>query len=149
MPVLRDFHAEDQVAVRALILAGLVDHWGAIDETLNRDLDDIAGSYATGRTVVVELCSQVVGTGTVRPRPDGAAEIVRMSVASTHRRNGFGRMVVEALAEIAESWGASRVILETSAHWEATVAFYVACGFHITHHAEGEFGRDTWFERGL
>ena len=32
---------------------------------------------------------------------------------------------------------------------DEVVAFYMACGFHVTHQTEGEFGRDTWFELRL
>lgn len=47
-PATADFEAADQVEVRSLILDGLSDHWGRVDETLNRDLDDIAASYGRG-----------------------------------------------------------------------------------------------------
>ena len=134
--------------MKALILAGLAEHWGSLDESLNPDLDNIATSHATGRTVVVEVDGQIIGTGTLR-RSGVVAEIVRMSVASPHRRLGIGRIIVDALIDTARAWGATRVILETSTQWEEVVAFYLASGFSVTHHAEGDFGRDTWFERRL
>lgn len=40
-----EFHPVDQEAVRSLILAGLGEHWGYIDEGLNPDLRDIASTY--------------------------------------------------------------------------------------------------------
>jgi hypothetical protein len=40
-------------------------------------------------------------------------------------------------------------VLETSAHWHDVVAFYLACGFRITHHTDGDLGPDTWFEHRL
>jgi putative acetyltransferase len=155
---VRRFTAGDQPAVRDLVLAGLVDHWGAVDPTLNSDLDDIATSYASGTTLVAvagETDSTIVGTGTIVPRSVGVAEIVRMSVAGEVRGQGIGRLLVEALIDVACSeWTAApapieRVVLETTATWTDTIRFYERCGFAITHHADGEFGRDAWFERRI
>lgn len=38
---VRPFETRDQVAARKLILSGLGEHFGFIDERLNPDLDDI------------------------------------------------------------------------------------------------------------
>jgi GNAT superfamily N-acetyltransferase len=143
---LRGFTGQDQAEVRSLILAGLGEHWGFVDETLNPDLDDIAESYADGVTVVAEMNSRVVATGTVVRRADGVAEIVRMSVDPACRRQGLGAAIVKALVDTARAWGASSVILETSTAWREVIAFYLTCGFHIVREVEGAFGSDTWFE---
>ena len=42
--VIRTFASEDQVEVATLILAGLAEHWGEVDESLNPDVDDLAGA---------------------------------------------------------------------------------------------------------
>jgi GNAT superfamily N-acetyltransferase len=136
-------------AVRALILSGLAEHWGAADPALNREVDDLASAYALGRTLVACDGGLVVGTGTVVPRDDLSGEIVRMSVAPSHRRTGVGRRLVEELVAVARSWGMSRVVLETTADWTEVVRFYERCGFAITHFAEGDFGREAWFEMRL
>src|SRR5262249_6135936 len=44
--IMRPFAPEDQQAAQALILAGLGEHFGWIDERRNPDLVDIAASYA-------------------------------------------------------------------------------------------------------
>ena len=44
--------------------------------------------------------------------------------------------------------GSTRV-LETSAGWDEVVTFYERCGFALTHHDEGAYGRDAWFAREL
>jgi ribosomal protein S18 acetylase RimI-like enzyme len=84
-------------AVRTLILDGLREHWGTLDPALNRDLDDLSTVYADGVTLVACDRGEVVGTGTVRRRGDDSAEIVRMSIAPSHRRSGLGRRLTEAL----------------------------------------------------
>ena len=52
---VRDFRPDDQQLVRDLLLAGLADYWGSIDEGLNPDLDNIGRTYATGRTIVADM----------------------------------------------------------------------------------------------
>jgi GNAT superfamily N-acetyltransferase len=146
---VRDFRAGDQDKVKTLVLAGLEEHWGALDETLNADLEDIAASYSGGRTLVVEVDGSVIGTGTVVLRQEGVAEIVRMSVRRDFRRKGVGRLITSELLKVVSEWGVMRVVLETSAHWEDVVAFYSSCGFSITGYEEGDFGRDAWFEHLL
>jgi GNAT superfamily N-acetyltransferase len=146
---LRDLRPEQRADVRSLILAGLGEHWGAVDENLNRDLDDMLSTYAAGRTLVVCDGDRVVATGTLMPNRVATAELVRMSVALTHRRCGVGRQIVNELIATARRWRRTRVILETSTDWNDVVHFYVSCGFNITHHEDGSFGRNTWFALDL
>jgi len=134
-----------QSAVRTLVLSGLAERWGTVDTSLNHDLDDIASSYATGTVLIAVRRGSVVGTGAVVPRDRDTAEILRMSVARSERRNGIGRMLVVALIEVARSWAAQRVICETSSHWTSAVELYVSCGFRIDHEEHSDFGRDTYF----
>ena len=147
--VLSEFGPDDQDAVRQLILRGLEEHWGGIDDSLNRDLDDIASTYAHGRTVVARVGDDLVATGTIVPRASDVAEIVRMSVAPDQRRGGVGRKLVAELIATARQWQMDRVVLETQSSWTDVIAFYVACGFEITGERDGAFGADTWFERRL
>ena len=145
---IHDLRPNEQHAVRSLILNGLGEHWESVDPTLNPDLDDLAVTYAGGRTLVA-TDGAVVGTGTVIRRDATTAEIVRMSVVRTYRGTGLGRRLVEELVATARRWGMSRVVLETSAHWTDAVGFYVRCGFTQTHFESGAFGRDAWFEMKL
>lgn len=144
-----DMEPGDQDAVRELILAGLAEHWGSIDAGLNRDLDDLLGHYAAGRTVVVRDATGIVATGTVVPRDRSTAEVVRMSVRHDRRAGGLGRAVLDELVATARWWGADRVVLETTSAWRDVVAFYLRCGFRVSHTAESPFGEDTWFELEL
>ena len=140
----------NQAEVRALILAGLAEHWGEIDPTLNPELDDMVDSYGAGRTILIRGDDgALLGTGTLLPRSDDTAEILRMSVAHTARRSGIGRRIVDELLVTAGGWSATRVILETTSAWPDVIAFYLSCGFAITHTDDGDFGSDTWFERSV
>jgi len=133
------FQPTDQAAVKELVLAGLVDPWGVLDPSLNPDLNDIAASYA--RAVFLVARHQgggVIGSVALVPRAAGTAEIVRMSVARNARRQGIGRMITTQLVAHARAAGLRRIFLETTETWDEVIAFYLWCGFHITHHAHGD-----------
>ena len=141
------FEATDQDEVRSLVLDGLAEHWGVIDESLNSDLADIAGSYANRCTLVGRRAGSpsIIATGTIVKRPGSSAEIVWLSVAATHRGQGIGRAVVRELLERARSFGVDHVICETLSAWTEVVGFWRSCGFEVTHRTVGAHGEDTWF----
>lgn len=130
-PRLRPFAAADQDGVRRLILAGLGEHFGAVDERLNPDLDDIwAGYVRPGHLVVVaEIGDELVGTGTLISERPGVGRLVRMSVSSRHRRHGIGRALVAHLVERARERGYRRLLIETNDDWHDAIGLYQACGF--------------------
>ena len=132
------FQAEDQAQVKALILAGLGEHWGGIDPTLNPDLNNIQSSYGEATFLVAWHAGRIVGTGALLPRPGLTGEIVRMSVAADCRRRGIGRRILDHLVEKARSAGYRRLTLETTATWQDAVGFYLGYGFNITHYHEGD-----------
>jgi GNAT superfamily N-acetyltransferase len=144
------FTREDQIPVRALILQGLAERWGGqADPTLNPDLGDIAGSYATGTTLIARLDDLLVGTGTVVPRERHVEEVVRMSVAPAARGGGIGTQLLGMLVDAASARGARRIVCETCAHWESAVRLYLAFGFTVTHYRDGDFCRDAHFALDL
>jgi len=130
--VLRDFARDDQAAVRELVLAGMRERWGgAYDPSANPDLDDISASYLDQRAevVVVELRGSIVATGALLPEGGSRGRIVRVSVARTHRRRGFGRQVVEELVRRARRRRMVEVIVLTDTPWASALALYRSCGF--------------------
>jgi GNAT superfamily N-acetyltransferase len=143
--VLSPFQPEDQLEARALVLTGLGEHWGWIDESLNPDLNDIAHSYADGLFLVARLDGRLVGTGAFKPHSSDTVEIVRMSVATELRRLGIGHLILDALCREARKRGFTRVVLETTETWQEVIAFYLRSGFEITHHQDG----DVYFAKAL
>lgn len=144
-----DFGREHQADVRALILAGLAERWEGIDDSLNRDLDDIARSYADGRVLVVVRDATVIGAGALVRRGEDTAELVRMAVLRAERRAGVGRQLVGALLDVARSWSLARVVCETNSTWTSALRFYLSCGFVKTHESDGQWGGETFFEYQL
>ena len=131
------FRPEGQKPVRNLILAGLEEYWGALDESKNPDLRNIAESYENGVFLVAWLDNEIVGTGAFIPRVE-TAEIVRMSVAQRVRRQGIGQQILKELCCRAYQRGFNQVILETTATWKNAIEFYKTFGFQITHFSNGD-----------
>lgn len=132
MITLTPFQPQDQAEARSLILSGLVEHWGWLDETKNPDLDDIGTSFDEGFFLVARQDGRLVGTGGLLPTLDPAVwQIVRMSVAADLRRAGLGRQILDTLEQAARQRGVQRLILETTATWQEVIAFYLRCGFRI------------------
>ena len=144
---IRPFTPADQDAVQALVLAGLQDHWGTLDPTLNPDLNDISGWYGPldGHTIVAEIDSEIVGTGTMHRVDSETAVLVRMSVSKTHRGKGLGKSLVQSLVDEARAQGYSRLICETTDSWQDAIALYLATGFKIVDQRDGDYH----FERKL
>src|SRR5215469_657210 len=87
-PRIRSFIPGDQDTARGLILAGLGEHFGFIDASFNRDLNDIQTNYVAEDHVfvVAELDGALVGTAGLVLGEDGAGQMVRVSVSRAHRR---------------------------------------------------------------
>lgn len=139
------FQPTDQPAVKALILDGLVDHWGFLDESKNPDLDDIATTYADGTFLVAWRDDEIIGTGAFKPYSATQVEIVRMSVKKDLRRQGIGQQILSELCKIAAEKGYAEVILETTETWQDVIDFYLSYGFEITHYQDG----DAYFRKEL
>ena len=127
---IRPFAPADQRAARALILAGLCEHWGWLDPNLNPDLDDIAASYlAPGHVFFVAQSGQAL-TGTGAVIVDGnVGQIVRVAVHPQWRRRGIARALIAALLEAARARDLDRVWMETNDDWHDAIGLYRRCGF--------------------
>jgi GNAT superfamily N-acetyltransferase len=135
---IRPFQAQDQRDVRLLILEGLGDHFGFIDESLNPDLDDIATTYAGDIFLCAWRDAELVGAGALVRESEGVSRIVRMSVKKKMRRRGIGRMILAALVAASRARGDAKIVLETTDTWSDVIAFYQRFGFRLTHISDGE-----------
>lgn len=129
--LIRSFSRADQRAARALILAGLGERFGRIDESLNPDLDDIGRAYLDAGHLffVAERGGRLVGTCGLRDEPGGAARVLRMSVARSERRRGVASALLNACVDAARARGRAELRVATEPHWEEAVRFYLARGF--------------------
>ncbi len=138
---IRPFRSEDQALTKRLVLAGLAEHWGTLDPTLNPDLDDIASTYSDATFLVACHGHDLIGTGALVHERDGVARIVRMSVAPQVRRRGVGTLMLRHLCERAQAAGYRHIVLETTSTWEDAIAFYTRHGFRVV----GAHAGDTHF----
>jgi len=136
--LIRDFALADQAATKQLILNGLVEHWGFLDQTLNPDLENISDHYRGNTFLVAELAGEVVGSGALVHENEGVARIVRMSVACKLRRKGIGRAILERLLLAAREKGYRKVVLETTETWLDAITFYERNGFRTVGFSEGD-----------
>jgi GNAT superfamily N-acetyltransferase len=132
------FKPEDQVEVKTLILAGLAEHWGVLDPSLNPDLNDIASTYREAIFLVAWQQARIIGTGALVPRSKRTAEIVRMSIAADMRRLGIASQILQELCRQAKTAGYERIVLETTETWDDAIGFYQHSGFKITHYLDGD-----------
>ena len=137
---IRPFARDDQEAARRLVLAGLGDHFGLIDETRNPDLDDIMSHYVLpGHLfVVAERGGRVGGTGALVEERPGVGRLVRMSVDRAERGRGIGRALVRHLIGAARARGHRRLVVETNDDWHDAIGLYRACGFAEEDRRDGE-----------
>ena len=134
---IRPFLPGDQAAARQLILAGLGEHFGWIDDTCNPDLDDITANYieAGHVFVVAEAEGELIGAGALMTESQTSGRLVRMSVSRQHRRKGVGRALLEYLRTVAAQKGFTQVRVSTEPDWADAIGFYRQNGFT-------EVGRD-------
>lgn len=136
----RPFDPADQAATRRLILAGLADHFGTLDESRNPDLDDIAGNYVNkiNQFVVAQRNGEIVGCGALITESPGIGRMVRLSVARQERGRGIGRALVHHLVAAARARGDRRIVVETNDDWHDAIGLYRAYGFVQYDHRDGE-----------
>lgn len=128
---IRPFRKDDQEAARALILRGLGEHFGFIDETLNPDLDNIAANYLDQGHLflVAEHRENLVGTGALLISADGSGQLVRISTDSTYRRVGIARALCQQLIVYAQQRALRTLSVETNDDWYDAIRVYQKLGF--------------------
>ena len=137
--VIRAFAPSDRAAARRLIMEGLGEHFGAVDETRNPDIDDIAANYV-GRGhlfLVAEDALGLVGTAALVFEGNATAQVMRVSVAPRWRRRGLAKALVMRLIKAGSARGLVRLWMETNDDWEPAIGLYRACGFTEYDHRDG------------
>ena len=128
---IRHFEVGDQEQARWLILEGLGEHFGYIDETLNPDLDDILHNYIMAGHVflVAYIGWKLVGTGALIFGCEGRSEMVRITTHKGYRRRGIGQAIITSLLNTARAGGNKRIIVKTNASWHEAIRLYKRFGF--------------------
>lgn len=140
---IRSFQAQDAETVRSLFAQGLMEFaqgferevGGYVQESLKDDLSDITASYMddpANHFWVADDDGVVKGMVGVQRRSDEEAELRRMSVASTARRQGVGLMLLETVEAFCRDRGHQRIQLTTVSLLEPAIAMYRRFGFQLT-----------------
>ena len=125
---IEPFKREDQEEARDLILVGLGEHFGWIDESANPDIDDIETSFTEGLFLCAWFNDEIVGTGAYIPETGETVRIVRMSTKPSFRRRGIGQHILGQLLDTAKRRGYKKAVLETTETWNEVIAFYKRYG---------------------
>lgn len=131
--VIRQFRAQDQQAAKRLILAGLTEHFGELQDSLNSDVNNIARAYTVAGHLfyIAEANGEIVGTGAMVRESRDTGRIVRLSVQENYRRLGIARAIVTKLLFQAGRLKLTRVNVETNHDWDAAISLYESLGFLV------------------
>ncbi len=124
--LIRDYQSSDQKAIEAIQTESQADLDPTIPPGYFDDLSDICISFHDGRFIVVEIDDKVAGFGGLLP----TGEIVRMRVATHHRRKGLARAVLSELVSSARGLGMKSVHLHTLKEQLSAQALYANSGFN-------------------
>ncbi|KAG6615412.1 N-acetyltransferase-like protein [Phytophthora cinnamomi] len=144
--VLRQFRKEDLDQVIQLFKDGMLTYpknqqdphlHEYIDNSLKTDLSDIKGTYITpgGNFWIATPRNEpslVVGMVGLEAKPNAEGELRRMSVKSTHRRYGIGRLLISTLEKWAVEHQFRKVWLTTGGVMNKARAFYTSTGYTET-----------------
>ena len=147
MLTVRQFRAEDADAVRDLFahaqddVAESYSHTAAdregfheyIDGALNHDLAHVERSYLQrpgSNFWIAEMDGQTVGCIGAYRRDDAEAEIRRLAVDRSARRQGVASRLLDQAEEFCRDAGYARAIVWTANHMTAAIAFLQHRGYH-------------------
>ena len=138
---IRPFVPSDLAEVQELFANGLLEFAGVIEDGVRRyiakalkdDLADIPTHYLSdprGNFWVAEFYESVVGIVGIQPtEKEEEAELRRMSVSSTVRRQGIGRRLLETTEDFCLEKGYSRIGLSTVGFLQPALAMYRRHGY--------------------
>ena len=135
---IRPFERDHQREVRNLILTGMGERWGSIDESANPDIDDIENSYGSNNFFVGFHDGELAATGGLVPESDSRVRVTRMWVAKHLRRAGIGSQMMRHLLTIVRQRQFKHVVLETTDTWQDAISFYKKHGFLVQDHRDGD-----------
>jgi len=138
---IRTFIPSDLAQVHELFASGLMEFAGDIenevrryvDNSLKTDLADIPGEYLSprrGNFWVADSGGTVVGIVGIQPTErEDEAELRRMSVSSSARRQGIGRRLLETTEGFCRTNDYHRISLSTVGILQPAIAMYRNFGY--------------------
>lgn len=100
-------------------------------EALNETYDDIRSDINTKSVFVVRIDDDPVGSVRVEILPNGEAYLSRFAVATHHRNNGIGKILMNVVDKYMRANGVKILRLHTASKVTALIRFYYGRGFYI------------------
>ena len=143
---IREYRSADHLSVRQIFTNGQLGF--AISEPfeskvrayippLSSDLSDIPAHYMGhpgSNFWVAEIAGEVKGMVAIQHKDKDAAELRRMSVSSDTRRQGIGKLLLNAVDQFCFKFGYSSIFLSTVSHPIAVKTMYEGNGYRLTNH---------------
>lgn len=105
--------------------------------------------WPNGTFVVVLEGSEVVGCGALRRLSETTGELRRMWVRPAWRGRGVGRLLLEALEQVAREMGVVELCLDTNRVLSAAEALYRSSGYVEVADYNGNVFADCWMKKAL
>jgi ribosomal protein S18 acetylase RimI-like enzyme len=131
---IRTYRDSDHDYVIALNAYGLAAAGVPVDvDAYAGDLDDITGTYLSGRATMLigDLSGHVIAMGALRPLSDTTCEITRMRVDPNAQGRGYGKQLLTALEAQAIKFGYHDAVLLTGPDQHPAIDLYQAAGYAI------------------
>jgi GNAT superfamily N-acetyltransferase len=126
---------EFEESAKLIILEGLAERFGYLDDSYNSDLNDIMGNYMDkGNSFMIGVIQgNVICTGALTNESKQIGRIERMSVKREFRGKGYAKLMLSTLEKEAKKRGYQKLIIETNRDWESAIELYKRNGFIISH----------------
>lgn len=135
-----DAGSPDAQALIAALDADLLTRYPGLD-THGIVVDEFR--LAGGEFFVAYVSGTAVACGAYRPLSADTAEIKRMFVPPSHRRQGLSKRILEAIESAARGRGFKRLVLETGVRQPEAIYLYSQAGY-VTIAKYGEFADDPF-----
>ncbi len=118
-------------SAKNLVLSGLKEHWGTIDNSLNPDLYAILEHYiAKGDDFIVGVYDkQVICCGALTKESQAVGRMQRISVDINFRGKGLASKIVDFLEKRAHIRGFKIIVVETTKTWDNAIQLYLKNGY--------------------
>ena len=147
---LREVPADDPIVVRLVeALRDEVESRGAHNGAVRPDVSLAEAMRADCDTLLAYADSEPVGTGALREREPGVAEIKRMYVLPDYRGAGIAGRMLEELERRARARGFEVIRLDTHDRLNEATSMYRGAGFREIPDYNANPRSNVWFEKPL
>jgi len=123
--IIRPYAPEDQPQIEAIQEESQSSLAAVTPDGYFEDLSNIPLAFSEGAFLVAVSKDEIAGYGGLLP----SGEIVRMRVASIHRRRGIATRLLRALVDSARKLGKDRIYLHTLEEQTSAQLLYTSFGF--------------------